>query len=81
MKLLKNDRNQCSGCKEYFNSIRAFERHRTGKHGVDRRCKTPDEMIAQGYSLNKDGFWITKKHTDESLNNFLNKVRKSNADS
>lgn len=61
MRPLKGDRNQCQGCKEYFNSTGAFEGHRTGKFGVDRRCRTPDEMIARGYSKNKDGFWITCK--------------------
>lgn len=64
MKLLKGDRNQCSGCKEYFNSNGAFEKHRTGKFGVDRRCRTPDEMLAMGFSLNAKGFWITSKMPD-----------------
>lgn len=61
MKLLNGQRNQCQGCKQYFNSVGAFEKHRTGKHGVDRRCRTPEELIALGCSLNKDGFWITAK--------------------
>ena len=61
MILLTGDRNQCQGCKEYFNSIKAFERHRIGEFGVDRRCRTPDEMIERGYSKNKHGFWITQK--------------------
>jgi hypothetical protein len=60
MKMLSGDRNQCQGCKTYFNSTKAFDKHRTGKHGVDRRCLTEDEMLAKGMSLNKDGFWITK---------------------
>jgi len=67
MKLLSGERNQCQSCKEYFNSVRAFERHRTGTYGVDRRCRTPDEMTARGYSLNKDGFWITKKRNPDSF--------------
>jgi hypothetical protein len=61
MRPLKGDRNQCSGCNEYFNSTGAFEGHRTGKHGVDRRCRTVDEMIEKGYSKNKLGFWIASK--------------------
>ena len=61
MKLLKGNRNQCGGCDEYFNSIGAFEKHRTGKHGVDRRCRTHEEMTAIGMSLNRDGFWIGEK--------------------
>jgi hypothetical protein len=60
MKMLSGDRNQCQGCKAYFNSVKAFDKHRTGKHGVDRRCLTEDEMLGKGMSVNKDGFWITK---------------------
>jgi hypothetical protein len=37
-----SSRNQCRGCGQYFNSNSAFEAHRTGKYGEDRRCKTPD---------------------------------------
>ena len=65
MKLLKgNKRNQCGRCSEYFNSIGAFEKHRTGQHGVDRRCRTTEEMTAIGMSLNKDGFWVGDKMTE-----------------
>lgn len=56
---LGSQRNQCQGCKQYFNSTGAFDKHRMGKHGVDRRCMTPEEMTAKGMSINKDGFWIT----------------------
>lgn len=66
---LSGTRNQCSGCKEYFNSNTAFDKHRTGKHGVDRRCRTPDEMMAKGMLLNAQGFWISEpmleKHYDQ----------------
>ncbi len=57
---LGSQRNQCQGCKQYFNSTEAFDKHRTGKHGVNRRCMTPEEMTAKGMSINKDGFWITE---------------------
>jgi hypothetical protein len=66
MKLLNGQRNQCQSCKEYFNSVGAFEKHRTGKYGVSRRCRTPEELLALGCSLNKDGFWITKKRPEDS---------------
>jgi hypothetical protein len=72
MKLLKGDKNQCQGCKEFFNSIKAFDMHRTGKHGVDRRCMTVEEMIDKGMSLNASGFWITEKKSKELLDK-LNK--------
>lgn len=60
MKLGKS-RNQCGGCKEYFNSLAAFEKHRTGKFGVNRRCMTPQEMENKKMLKNTDGFWITQK--------------------
>ncbi len=56
---LSGDRNQCQGCKEYFNSSFAFDKHRTGEHGHDRRCLTVDEMKAKGMSVNAAGFWIS----------------------
>lgn len=57
-KRLTGNRNQCRGCSQYFNSITAFEMHRVGHHGIDRRCLTPEEMKAEGMHLREDGFWI-----------------------
>jgi hypothetical protein len=54
-------RNQCQGCKEYFNSTSAFDMHRTGRFGIDRRCMTPAEMNRLGMLVNSSGFWITEK--------------------
>lgn len=67
MKLLKGNRNQCQGCKEFFNSNGAFDKHRTGKHGVDRRCRTIEEMTDIGMSLNKDGYWIREKMSESYI--------------
>jgi hypothetical protein len=64
MKLLKGDRNQCTSCKHYFNSIGAFEKHRTGAMN-NRRCLTEDEMINKGMSVNSAGFWIGTKMPDK----------------
>lgn len=64
MKLLSGNRNQCQSCKEYFNSNTPFDKHRTGEYGVNRRCRTPEEMLALGMSLNADGFWVTEKMPD-----------------
>jgi hypothetical protein len=61
MKLTGN-RNQCQECKQYFNSNTAFDKHRTGKHGVNRRCRTPEEMLALGMLINHAGFWITEQY-------------------
>lgn len=55
---LTGDRNQCQGCKEYFNSTAAFDKHRDGRHGVDRRCLSADEMNAKGMAKNSAGFWV-----------------------
>jgi len=59
---LTGNRNQCQSCKQYFNSNAAFDKHRTGKHGVDRRCRTTEEMTALGMLVNHAGFWITEKY-------------------
>jgi hypothetical protein len=34
--------------------------HRTGKHGVDRRCRTKEEMTDKGMCLNTAGFWVSE---------------------
>jgi hypothetical protein len=60
-KVLRGNRNQCSVCKRYFNSNTAFDAHRTGHHGVDRRCMTEEEMMAVGMILRPDGFWIASE--------------------
>lgn len=56
--------NQCQGCKEYFNSNAAFTKHRVGKFGVNRRCMTPEEMLAKGMVKNSRGFWVTMPRPD-----------------
>lgn len=61
---LTGSRNQCQSCKQYFNSNTAFDKHRTGQHGVDRRCRTVEEMTALGMLVNHAGFWITEKRND-----------------
>ena len=55
---LSGDRNQCQGCKEFFNSSAAFDKHRTGEHGKDRRCRSVPEMAAKGMARNAAGFWV-----------------------
>jgi hypothetical protein len=36
--------------------------HRTGDYEHNgRRCRTEEEMVSKGMSLNADGFWITEK--------------------
>jgi hypothetical protein len=54
---LRGDRNQCPSCGLLFNSTDAFQRHRTGSIGIDRRCRTEPEMLKKGMFLGDDGFW------------------------
>ena len=69
MSKLRGDRNQCPACSEFFNSTHAFEKHKTGKIGINRRCQTVSEMEIKGMSKNDAGFWITKKSEwHESIN-------------
>lgn len=56
---LTGQKNQCPSCGEYFNSNFAFEKHRTGKFGVDRRCLTADELLAKDWVKKESGFWTT----------------------
>jgi hypothetical protein len=56
---LTGDHNQCQGCKAYFNSSFAFDKHRTGEHGVDRRCMTEQEMTDRGMAKNAAGYWVS----------------------
>jgi len=64
---LTGRRNQCQGCKEYFNSNTAFDLHRTGEYGKHRRCRTPQEMTEKGMLVNNDGFWISEPSTREFI--------------
>ncbi len=58
MKTLRGDRNQCQGCKQYFNSTHSFDKHRVGEFGKDRRCRTTDEMLEIGMAMNQKEFWV-----------------------
>jgi hypothetical protein len=50
---------QCSACGEYFNSVHAFDMHRSGSDCAARRCKNPEAMVREGWSKNAAGYWIT----------------------
>lgn len=67
---LTGDRNQCPGCRRYFNSTFAFEKHRVGSYEPnERRCLTDAEMLAKGMVRGNDGFWRgeadKRKHVSE----------------
>lgn len=56
---------ECPTCLEWFGSVRAFERHRTGYFASpgtfqhNRRCYSEAELTAAGWTLNERGFWLT----------------------
>lgn len=64
---LTGDRNQCPSCSLHFRSSKAFDKHRTGQFGIDRRCLTVPEMEVKGMSTNSQGFWITEQYRTESI--------------
>lgn len=65
----------CRKCGAGFNSTAAFDKHRIGSprqprdpvNAPDRRCRTPEEMLAIGMAVNGRGRYVT------SLNSSRNK--------
>ena len=55
----KSENNQCPSCGEMFRSIFAFDKHRTGRIGVNRRCMSVVEMQHCGMSINENGLWVS----------------------
>jgi hypothetical protein len=55
---LRGDHCRCSGCGAFFNSTRAFDKHRAGEL-ADRRCLSADDMLAKGMSLSPSGWWVS----------------------
>ena len=54
---LTGAKNCCPTCGAYFRNNRAFDDHRVGDYGANRRCLTELEMFLLGMSPNDDGFW------------------------
>ncbi len=75
---LRGDRNQCCACDEYFNSIKAFDQHRTGLFNGTRRCLTIVEMQAKNFRKTKDDFWLcpVSPKDRERLNRIRTKSKK-----
>lgn len=48
--------NQCPTCGLLFRSLGAFEDHRIGNFGVDRRCLTGEELMSSGWEVGGLGF-------------------------
>ena len=49
---------ECIGCGALLLGVPAFDAHRTGRHGIDRRCATPAEMVKAGLAQDGRGVWI-----------------------
>lgn len=61
----------CASCHESFTSDTAFDEHRVGAFGVDRRCLTPDEMSDSGILRDRRGYWMSSRGSDpETLRNY-----------
>lgn len=57
--ILRGDHCQCGACGLYFNSTYAFDKHRDGPHGPERRCLTGPEMLQRKMGQNAGGWWIS----------------------
>jgi hypothetical protein len=57
---LRGDHCACPTCAEYFNSTRAFDKHRSGEWTA-RRCLSPDEMRAKGMDMSTEGWWLSSR--------------------
>lgn len=64
---------QCTGCKEFFNSVSAFDKHRVN----GERCLSIDEMLEKKMVKNKTGHWCTMIFDKD----VKNRVKKSNPSS
>ena len=55
---LENDRCQCAACGEYFLTVEAFDKHRTGRFGRPgtRRCVDRDGMHRRKL-VREEGWW------------------------
>jgi hypothetical protein len=43
--------------------------HRIGEHGKDRRCATPEEMLAKKMVKSQRGFWLRRERKKETYEN------------
>lgn len=56
---LVGQQNQCPGCGRFFARNSAFEAHRVGVFGLNRRCMDDQEMLVT-FNLGVDGFFRRK---------------------
>lgn len=48
---------ECIGCGRLFWGVPAFDAHRSGRHGVDRRCDGDPAITASGLAVDERGVW------------------------
>jgi hypothetical protein len=58
--ILRGDHCRCSICGAFFNSTRAFDKHRVGEW-ARRRCLAPEDMAAKGMSISRSGWWVASR--------------------
>jgi len=61
---------KCGACKEYFNSVGAFDMHRISLRGGGRSCKPTKLMLGEGMSKNEAGYWVGDKMDKLQLERF-----------
>ena len=49
---------ECMGCGALFLGVPAFDAHRIGRHGRDRRCATTADMLGAGLAQDERGVWL-----------------------
>lgn len=59
---------RCGGCGLSFAQLSAFDKHRTGAFGPDRRCLTRTAMLEQGFSQDPHGRWHSPPRRDKAGN-------------
>jgi hypothetical protein len=81
--------NVCGDCSLDFGSLRAFGKHRVGKHAYDysddrpdgRRCLTTDELGRAGFAQNSRGRWSLQRDLDRASARRSVEPRSSETDS
>lgn len=48
---------ECAACHATFTGVTAFDAHRRGRHGIDRHCAPPAQLLALGLRKNQMGRW------------------------
>jgi len=55
--VLNGKRCKCAACHEVFSTTSNFDRHRKGRHGVDRHCVNPDDVGLRIKAGSTGSYW------------------------